>query len=137
MGSFSPGLSLPEKLTSDRQEINDLRPPPQTPNVSLAVKVYLQDFHFKPTVRRGAIWYLEGLNKGLCELLHHGEDQDFGRPLGTEIGVKAGQASHPGLRRTYQTLKPEAPTALSRLRSQSEGHSYKITFGAPQDVLLP
>lgn len=47
-------------------------------------RVYLQHFHLKPTVRRGAVRYLQGLNEGLCELLHHGEDQDLGCALASE-----------------------------------------------------
>lgn len=46
--------------------------------------VYLQHFHLEPTVRRGAVRDLQGLNEGLSELLHHGEDQDLGRTLASE-----------------------------------------------------
>ena len=63
----------------------------------LIVSLYLQDLHLKATVRCGAIGHLECLNKGLCELLHHGEDQDFGCTLTTETKVNAGQTLNPEL----------------------------------------
>lgn len=65
------------------------RGPPSTPSLSTAVCVYLQDFHLKPAVGRGAVGDLEGLDKGLCELLHHREDQHLGGTLGrgTRVGT--------------------------------------------------
>lgn len=60
----------------------------------MGVNVYLEDFHLKPTVRCGAIWYLEGLNKGLCELLHHRKDQNFGCTLVTETKANIGHTAN-------------------------------------------
>lgn len=50
---------------------------------------YLQNLHLKTTIRCGTVWHLEGLNKGLCELLYHGKDEDFGCTLKAETKVKA------------------------------------------------
>lgn len=81
-GSSSPGRSLPtvSQRTRPMGETSGFRPP-SNPKTSPACNAYLQDFHLKPTVRRGPIRDLQGLHEGLRELLHHGEDQEFGCTL--------------------------------------------------------
>lgn len=127
----------------------------QTPSTSIAVNVYLQDFHLKPAVRRGAVWYLEGLDEGLCELLHHREDQDFGRALAAETKVSTGRSPNQWLSactkhrdpRCLQTpsgsglnqkgvatrsleVSPRSAVSLSNTGSSSPGASSKLLHKA-------